>query len=299
MFGRLQMSIFSGLEKIVKENYPLADKTWYRIGGPADYYVTPGNLDELKEAVKRCNENNIPVKLLGFGSNILISDKGVKAAVIKLEGPEFEKVEFDGNKVISFAGADLGQLVRDCVKKELSGLESCTGIPGSIGGAIKMNAGGRFGDIGSVVKSVTLMDSEGNIFEKSKPELSFDYRSCNIAAKILVSAEMELNEADPENILRTVKEVWMYKKNSQPLNTRNSGCIFKNPRGQAAGALIDRAGLKGLTIGGAKVSEKHANFIEASDECSSHDVIRLIEEVRDKVRETSGTELELEVEIWK
>jgi UDP-N-acetylmuramate dehydrogenase len=161
-----------------------------------------------------------------------------------------------------------------------------------------MNAGGNFGDIGAAIETVTLMDSQGNIFEKSKPELMFDYRSTNIIAQFIINARLKLASTDPEQIMRTVKEIWIYKKNSQPLNTRNCGCVFKNPRGVSAGALIDRASLKGLRIGGAVVSEKHANFIIAEGECKSRDVVRLIDAVKERVKEQFGIKLELEIEIW-
>jgi UDP-N-acetylmuramate dehydrogenase len=185
-----------------------------------------------------------------------------------------------------------------CVQKGLSGIEVLTGIPGSIGGAIKMNAGGKFGDIASAVELVTIMDIQGNIFEKKKPELVFDYRRTNIAAKFILSAHLDLSPADPEQIMRTVKEMWIYKKNTQPLNTRNCGCIFKNPKNTSAGALIDKAGLKGLRIGGAVVSDKHANFIIAEKGCTSRDVLRLIEAVKQRVKEQFNIVLELEIEIW-
>ncbi|MHC4244895.1 MAG: UDP-N-acetylmuramate dehydrogenase, partial [Planctomycetota bacterium] len=207
-------------------------------------------------------------------------------------------IEFDGEEVTAWAGAELSKLVLTCVEKGLSGIEALTGIPGSVGGAVKMNAGGNFGDFGSSVETVTLMDSDGNVFEKSKPELVFDYRRTNITAKFILSARLKLNESDSEQIMRTVKEIWIYKKNNQPLNTKNSGCIFRNPQGNSAGALIDRAGLKGLQIGGAVVSEKHANFIIAEKECTSSDVMKLIEAIKQKVKEQFDIELELEVEIW-
>jgi UDP-N-acetylmuramate dehydrogenase len=148
------------------------------------------------------------------------------------------------------------------------------------------------------VESVTLMDKSGKIFEKRKPELVFDYRKTNITAKFILSAKVKLNSADPEQIMRTVKEIWIYKKNNQPLDTKNAGCIFKNPRGVSAGALIDRAGLKGTKVGGAVVSEKHANFIAAEKGCKSSDVLKLIDIVRQRVKEQFQTELELEIEIW-
>ena len=292
------MNIFSGLDRIVETNYPLAEHTWYGLGGPADYFLRPETVEQLKTIVQRCNENDIAIYVMGFGSNLLISDKGLGAAVIKLEAKEFTQTQFDGEELTAWAGAELGKLVLTCVRKGLSGIEALTGIPGSIGGAVKMNAGGNFGDIGAAVESVTLMDSKGNIFEKSKPELMFDYRRTNITAKFILNAKLKLASADSEQIMRTVKEIWIYKKNSQPLNTRNSGCIFKNPRGVSAGALIDRAGLKGLQIGGATVSEKHANFIIAEKGCKSRDVMRLIDAIKQRVEEKFGIELEPEIKIW-
>jgi len=292
------MNIFSGLEKIVETNYPLARHTWYGLGGPADYFIRPETVEQLQKIVQRCNENNIRIYVMGFGSNLLISDDGLRAAAIKLEAEKFSQTKFDGEQLTAWAGAELNKLVLDCVQKGLSGIEALTGIPGSVGGAVTMNAGGNFGDIGAAAETVTLMDSGGNIFEKSKPELMFDYRRTNITTKFILNARLKLAAADPEQIIRTVKEIWIYKKNNQPLNTRNCGCIFKNPRGVSAGAMIDRAGLKGLQIGGAIVSNKHANFIIAQKGCKSRDVIRLIEAIKERVKEQFGIELELEIEIW-
>ncbi len=292
------MNIFDGLEEIVEADYPLAKRTWYGLGGAADYFIRPKTVKQLKDVVRRCSKNNIPIYVMGFGSNLLISDEGLRGAVIKLEAEQFAQIEFDGEDVTAWAGAELSKLVLTCVEKGLSGIEALTGIPGSIGGAVKMNAGGNFGDFGSAIETVTLMDSDGNIFEKSKPELVFDYRRTNITAKFILSARIKLNKSDPEQIMRTVKEIWIYKKNNQPLNTKNSGCIFKNPPGGSAGALIDRASLKGRKIGGAVVSEKHANFIIAEKGCTSSDVINLIEVIKQKIKEQFDIELELEAEIW-
>ncbi|MHC4638768.1 MAG: UDP-N-acetylmuramate dehydrogenase [Planctomycetota bacterium] len=293
------MTIFNGLEEIVKTDYSLAKHTWYGLGGRADYFICPENVEQLKEVVCRCNENKVPMRVLGFGSNLLIADEGVRGAVIQLKKQEFSQIEFKGEEITAGAGAELSKLVLMCTEKGLSGMESLTGIPGSIGGAVRMNAGGNFGDIGAVVESVRVMDVEGNIFEKSKPELMFDYRSTNITAKFILDATLKLSAGDTEQIMRTVKEIWIYKRNSQPLNAKNSGCVFKNPRGMSAGAMIDRAGLKGLQIGEAMVSDKHANFIIASKGCSSKDVMRLIDVVRERVKEQFDISLELEIEIWQ
>jgi len=292
------MSIFSGLENIVRENAPLAGLTWYGLGGIADYLIQPQSAEQLKAVMSRCHENGIAVRVLGFGSNLLVSDEGVSGAVLKLDAEEFCKFEFNDNILTAGSGVNLNKLVLDSVRKGLSGLEALTGIPGSLGGAVRMNAGGSFGDIGSTVVSVTVMDEQGNIVEREKPELVFDYRWVNITSPVVLSATMELSESDSDSMLKTIKEVWIYKKNSQPLNTKNAGCIFKNPRGMSAGALIDRAGLKGTQLGGAVVSEKHANFITTEKGCSSSDVKQLIELVRTKVKEAFDVTLETEIEIW-
>ncbi len=292
------MNIFSGLDKIVETGYPLARCTWYGLGGPADYFIRPETIEQLKEVLQRCNENNIPIYVMGFGSNLLIGDDGLRAAVIMLKANQFAQIQFDSEQLTAWAGAELSRLVLTCVQKGLSGIEALTGIPGSVGGAVKMNAGGNFGDIGAAVQIVTLMDGQGNVFEKAKPELVFDYRKTNITARFILNATLKLTSSDPEQIIRTVKEIWIYKKNNQPLNTKNSGCIFKNTRGVSAGALIDRAGLKGLQIVGAVVSEKHANFIIAKKGCKSRDVMRLIDAIKQRVKEQFGIELELEIEIW-
>ncbi len=293
------MAIFSGFEKIVETKHLLAKETWYGLGGPAEYFIRPENTEQLAQVVRRCNENNIKIYVLGYGSNLLVSDEGVHGAVIQLKSENFSQINFAKEQAVSGAGVELSKLLLTCAKKGLSGLEPLTGIPGSIGGAVRMNSGGNFGDIGTVIESVTLMDEDGNAFEKKKPELQFDYRQTNITAKFILAAKLSMTEGDPEQITKTVKEIWVYKKNNQPLNTINSGCIFKNPRGMSAGAMIDRAGLKGLQIGGAIVSEKHANFFIAQKGCTSKDVMRLIEVVREKVQKHFNVELELEIEIWK
>jgi UDP-N-acetylmuramate dehydrogenase len=293
------MDIFSGLEKIVETNHPLAKETWYGLGGPADYFIRPQSIEQLQQVIKRCNENNLPIYVLGFGSNLLVADEGVRGAVIQLKTENFSQMTFGKDQVTAGAGVELGRLSFACARKGLSGLEPLTGIPGSVGGSVKMNAGGNFGDIGAVVESVMLMDKDGKIFEKAKPELQFDYRRTNITAKFILEAKMNLTPGNPDQITSSIKEIWVFKKNNQPLNTINSGCIFKNPRGLSAGAMIDRSGLKGLQIGGAVVSEKHANFIIAQKGCTSKDVMRLIDLIREKVSKQFNIELELEIEIWK
>jgi UDP-N-acetylmuramate dehydrogenase len=204
----------------------------------------------------------------------------------------------DRGLIYAEAGVASPKVARFAATHHFVGAEFLAGIPGTVGGGIRMNAGGKFGDIGAVVTRVQVMDMEGTVFERTKDDLVFEYRSTNISARFVLGATLELEEDDPERILRKAKEIWMYKRNSQPLNTKNAGCIFKNPRGLSAGALIDQAGLKGMHVGGAQVSEKHANFIVAEQGCTADDVLRLIKIIQEKVFEKNEIHLESEVQIW-
>jgi UDP-N-acetylmuramate dehydrogenase len=292
------MKWFAGLEEIVKEDEPLAGHTWFGIGGPASYFVEPRTVEELREAVRRCADHEIPVRVIGSGANLLVDDAGVKGAVIRLLGGQFAEVSTVEGGLRAGAGADMGRLVLRCVREGLSGLECLTGVPGSVGGCVKMNAGGAFGDIGSVIESVEVMTDGGEVFTRHRDDLAFAYRSTNISARFVLGAVLRLTADDPQRILRQVKQIWIYKKNTQPLGDRNAGCVFKNPRGVSAGALIDRAGMKGRRVGGAYVSEKHANFILADDGATASDVLKLINQIRDAVYEMAGVYLELELEVW-
>lgn len=292
------MSLFAGLESIVKQDVPLAEYTWFGIGGPARYFIEPQSVEQLQDVTRRCRENEVPMYVLGSGANLLVDDSGVKGAVLRLSDDAFRSVQFSDTGVQAGAGADMGRLVLRCIREGRSGLEGLTGIPGSVGGCVRMNAGGSFGDVGSSVFSVTVMNEDGEIYQRLRPDLAFAYRSTNISAKFILAAEFELSEDDPHAMLKHVKQIWIHKKNTQPLGQRNAGCIFKNPRGMSAGALIDKAGLKGRAIGGAKVSEKHANFILAENDATAFDVLKLIDLVRDTVAREFGVHLEKEIEVW-
>ncbi len=289
---------FSGLEEIVTENAPLAPHTWYKIGGPARWFVRPRSIEELQEASQRCIENEIPIYVLGLGANLLVGDDGVNGAVFRLDEEHWRRVSYKQNNVEVGAGVDIQRFVLRTVRQGLAGVECLAGIPGTIGGAVRMNAGGKFGDIGAVITRVQVMDVGGMLFERTKDDLVFDYRSTNISARFILGATMELEQDDPDRIMKKTKEIWMYKRNTQPLNTKNCGCMFKNPRGLSAGALIDQAGLKGFRVGGAEVSEKHANFIIAHPGCKADDVMKLVKLIREKVFDKNEIHLESEVQIW-
>lgn len=295
------MNLLAGLEEIVKENEPLAKHTWFRLGGPARYMVRPRSKTELLDIVRRCHENEVDIYVLGRGSNILVADEGLDAVVVQMYYKNFGQVSIDKKTgtVVADAGVSLSQFVRRCAGEGLSGTECLIGIPGTIGGAVKLNAGGRFGDIGNVTESVEVIDSSGYEFTRSRDEIYFGYRMTNIIAKFIIEAEFTLVPDDPDRISRLLKEVWMLKKNSQPMNSRSAGCVFKNPRALSAGALIDKVGLKGHNIGGAFISEKHANFIEAREGATSSDVLQLIDLIRQRIQDRFEVELELEIDLWK
>jgi UDP-N-acetylmuramate dehydrogenase len=286
----------------VRLNVPLAPLTWFGLGGPAKFFVTPRDVGQLQTIVARVRENDVPIYVLGSGANLLVNDSGVEGAVICLNTAEFKKFSIGegAEKTIVTAGAgkDVQKLVLEVTHAGLSGLECLAGIPGSVGGEIKMNAGGAFGDIGSAVQTVTVMDTNGTVFTRDKDDLVFEYRKSNISAKFILGATFTLAEDDPQRIMNKVKEIWMYKKNSQPLADKSAGCIFKNPRGLSAGALIDQSGLKGQTIGGAEVSMKHANFITAKTGSKASDVLGLIDLVKTRVLDKFDVKLETEVAIW-
>ncbi|HVX87152.1 MAG TPA: UDP-N-acetylmuramate dehydrogenase [Phycisphaerae bacterium] len=278
--------------------------TWFGVGGPAAYFITPRDVPQLQAIAARLREKEIPIYVLGAGANLLVHDEGVNGAVICLNSPEFKRADVpaaatNGPVTVSAgAGKDVQKLVLECAHAGLSGLECLAGIPGSVGGELRMNAGGAFGDIGSAVHSVTVMDTTGQVFTRLKEDLVFEYRKSNIAAKFILGGSFALTPDDPQRVANKVKEIWMYKKNSQPLADHSAGCIFKNPRGLSAGALIDQAGMKGSTVGGAEVSGKHANFITAKKGSKAADILTLIEQVRGRVKDKFDVNLETEVVIW-
>lgn len=292
------MALLTGFEDIVRTAEPLAPFTWLRIGGPAEYLAEPRNEDELTALVRRLNDEEIPVRVLGGGSNVLVRDEGVPGMVIRLTAPAFGSIEVRGHTVAAGAGARLGHVVSTSVREGLAGLENLVGIPGTVGGALHGNAGGRGGDIGQWTSRATVMTRTGELIQREREDLVFAYRESSLDEPVILRAELELEEDDPEQLTKRMQKLWIVKKASQPLGEQNAGCIFKNPRGMSAGMLIDRAGLKGTRIGAAEISSRHANFIVTEPGATSQEVLRLIDLMRSRVAERLGVELETEIEIW-
>jgi UDP-N-acetylmuramate dehydrogenase len=297
-------TMFQGLEHILRENHPLAGHTWYRIGGPARYFAEPATEDQLSQLLSRCADAAVPVYFLGLGANVLVGDAGVDGVVIHLGHDYWTHAEVQGNRVVCGAGKDVQKLVLQACRAGLAGIECMAGIPGTVGGAVKMNAGGKFGDFGTSVVELRLMDPHGNVVSYSRDQIQFAYRHAHLPAPYVLGATLELEPQDPNEISKRTKEIWMYKRNSQPLNAKSAGCVFKNPdpavsSNRSAGALIDQAGLKGLRFGAAEVSPLHANFFVAHPGCRADDVLTLIDTVKEKVAATFGVQLENELKVWR
>lgn len=253
----------------------------------------------MAKFVVRAREVSVPIKVLGRGANVLVSDDGFDGAVVRLDHSSFQKVTRRGTRLEVGAGVDLIPLARRCSAKGLSGLECMAGIPATVGGAIRMNAGGRFGEFSDVVRRVEVLRPEGAREFWTPGRCGFGYRRSNIGDNLVLSAELELSEEDPVRVRSRFEEYFEIKRATQPLADHSAGCIFKNPTGRSAGALIDQAGLKGTACGEARVSERHANFIVARRGARASDVLRLIDVIRERVRALFSTDLEVEIDIWK
>ncbi|MBS0262300.1 MAG: UDP-N-acetylmuramate dehydrogenase [Planctomycetes bacterium] len=292
------MRSLEDFKSITRRNEPLAPSTWLKTGGSAEYFMTPRNAEELAEIVRICHQTQVPLRVLGGGSNLLVRDEGVKGVVIQLSDPFFSRIEIEGHRVTAGAGASLSHLISQSTKAGLAGLDVLVGIPGTVGGALHGNAGGKSGDIGQHVISAKVLTANGDIHVRREDELSFAYRFSSLNELIILEACFELHPEDPEAITNRMRTLWIMKKATQPLTFQSAGCVFKNPRGMSAGWLIEQAGLKGLRQGKAEFSDRHANFIVTQPGATSQEVLDLIEQAREKVASQFGVDLELELQIW-
>jgi UDP-N-acetylmuramate dehydrogenase len=260
--------------------------------------------------MRRCRDAGVPVRVLGDGANLLVADEGIDGVVVKLDQPAFESftIGADGDRELVRAGggADTAKVMHASVRESLEGLAPMAGIPSTVGGALRMNAGGRFGAIGDVTSRVRLMDAGGNARDLAASAIHFDYRHTTMPSGIVLSADFRLRAGDQDAIRARLKEIMAYKSGSQPMAAHSAGCMFRNPTlpsGErvSAGMLIDRSGLKGMTEGTATVSAEHANFLfvpEPRTGCAS-DVLRLVDRVIARVQDAQGITLHTEVVIWR
>ena len=283
--------------KNVKIDEALNLHTMTRMGGVADIFVTPETEDEVAFTVQYAYKNNIPLLLLGNGSNMVVRDGGVRGIVLRLEN--LNKITINGNRVIAESGADIIDVSRAVAKESLTGLEFACGIPGSVGGAMAMNAGAYGGEVQDVIVQCTVLTRSGEKLLLSKEELELGYRKSIITKEgyYVLSAEFELQPGNPEEINAKIADLTYQRESKQPLEFPSAGSVFKRPPGYFAGKLIQDSGLQGKGFGGAEVSTKHAGFIVNKNNATATDYINTIEMVKKTVKENFGVELELEVKI--
>ena len=293
------MHSFDDFRAIVTADEPMAPHTWFRLGGTAAFLARPRTLDQLLALLRRCRAEDVPFKLLSGGSNILVRDEGVSAMVIHLESPAFSDVKVVENRIEAGAAVPLTALISQSARSGLAGLEILTGIPGNVGGALRGNSGDRQGSIGQFVRKATVIDAADEVQVRDRDDLSFNDRESSLDEPVILSAEFELDHEDPESVVRRMRRIWIVKKENQPYGHQSSGCIFKNPSPDVlAGTLIDQAGLKGSRHGGAEVSDRHANFIIAQPGATASDVLFLIDQIRQRVWQQFGYDLELRLQVW-
>ena len=276
---------------------PLKKHTTYGIGGPADLMVFPNNKEDLIRVIEIINENNMQLTILGSGSNILVSDNGIRGVVISLK-KSLKEVNVNENILYAECGAMLGKIVRLAVRNNLIGLENLNGVPGTLGGALIMNAGAWGGEISENLVNVELINSKNELKKVPKKDINFSYRKSSFDKNdILLSAEFNLKKAEKNLIKENFSKAQSGRTSSQPLDKRSAGSLFKNPRNNSAGKLLDNAGLKGFSIGGAKISEKHANFFINNGNASSSEMLQLIKKAHKEVKKQFDIDLSLEVKL--
>ena len=277
---------------------PMSRHTTFRIGGPADWFVAPQNAEQLQAAVSACRRENLPFFILGNGSNLLVSDAGYHGVVIQIY-KNMEKISVDGTKVRAEAGALLSALAASARDAELTGMEFASGIPGTLGGAVTMNAGAYGGEMKDILKNVTVLDTENRIRKLDVSELGLGYRTSLVKKEnwIVLEAELELMPGDVSAITARMEELREMRTSKQPLNYPSAGSTFKRPEGYFAGKLIMDAGLAGASVNDAQISEKHCGFLINRGTATAEDVWKLMEKVRKAVFDQFGVVLEPEVRL--
>lgn len=280
----------------VQQGLPLNRLTTLRIGGPAQFFVKAGTLRDVADTVHAALEANMPLHVIGGGSNLLIADNGVEGIVLSLSG--LKKINVFGSKVQVQAGANLSALVNRCSAAGLKGPQSLAGIPGAVGGALAMNAGGRYGEIADYVERVVWINPQGQLESRYREEIDFGYRVSELRDGVVIEAVLQGARGEKAALIAEARRVLHEKLAAQPYSDFSAGCTFKNPMGNSAGRMIDLAGCKGLRIGGASVSDQHGNFIVNHGDARARDILELMRQITRRVLETHGVELQPEVQVW-
>jgi UDP-N-acetylmuramate dehydrogenase len=292
------MSALDKFAEIVKRDEPLAPFTHLKLGGPAEALAQPRSRDELSALVKHCFQERVPLRVLGSGCNLLVCDEGVKGVVLRLSEPAFTQITVEGKRARAGTGAAVSALISQTAGHGLAGLETLVGIPGTVGGAVRTNAGNRAGEIGQFVRQVEVMDSDGVAQVRERDELQFADHASNLDDPVLLAVEFALEPDTPDAIVKRMRKAWITRKAAQPFSFQSAARIFKNPRGLSAAALIEQAGLARTRVGGAEVSDRDANYVVVHPGAKSADVLRLMDLMRSRVKERFSVELEREITVW-
>lgn len=292
------MTAFRGLEHIVREQQPLAPYNWFRLGGPAEYFAEPTSVGELTELVRRCAAQDVPVRVIGDGSRVLIPDEGVAGLVIQLSAPAFGEIKVEGETITAGGGAKLGHLVSTAVREGLAGLESLVGIPGTVAAAVRGNADSYGTAIGHWTTGATVLTRQAELCTRQSGDLRFSYGESSLDELVILSATFTLERGSAAELTRKMQKLWIVKRTHQPTGACGTGRVFKDPQGLTASELIEQAGLRGEQVGEARVSEASANFIEVAPGATSQQVKQLIDRMRTRVGEELGVTLECELEVW-
>ncbi len=292
------MSLAEQFPEITKRNEPLAPHTHLRIGGPAEFLVGPRSVEELRTVLAYCQKQAVPVRMLGGGFNLLVRDDPVPGAVIRLTTPAFTMLEWDGKRIVAGGGGQLFDLIAFSVRQGLSGLETLVGIRGTIGGSVRCNVGDRSGEIGQAVQRVTVLTEDGKIQSRARNELTFSEHQSDLDEPVILSVEFELDREAPEAILKRMRRSWVQRKAAEPFSYQAAVRLFRNPPGQTAATLIDRAGMTKAKVGGAGLSERNTNYVVAHPGSTAKDILALAEQVQSRVKERTGIALDRELNVW-
>ncbi len=292
------MSLADQFPDITTRNAPLAPFTHLQIGGPAEFLVQPRTVDELNAVLRACQKDKVPVRMLGGGYNLLVRDDPIPGAVIRLTTPAFTCLYREGKRVTAGGGCQLFDLIAFAVMNGLGGLETLVGIRGTVGGSVRCNVGDRAGEISQTVRSVTVLTDAGKVQVRSRDDLTFSEHQSDLDEPVILSVEFELETESPNAVLKRMKKAWIQRKAAEPLSFQKGVRLFRNPPGQTAATLIDRAQMTKANFGGAELSERNSNYAVAQAGTTAHDVLQLVEHVRQKVQERTGVSLERELHVW-
>jgi UDP-N-acetylmuramate dehydrogenase len=292
------MSLADQFAEITRRNEPLAPYTHLKIGGPAEFLIQPRDVDELRDVLTACQTQKVPVRMLGAGHNLLVSDDRIPGAVIRLTAPAFTMIEWDGKRITAGGGGLLYDLIAFSVRQGLSGLETLVGIRGTVGGSVRCNVGDRAGEISHTVRQVTVLTDAGKIQQRTRDELTFTEHQSDIDEPVILNIVFELEPENPSLVLKRMRKAWILRKQSEPLSFQPCVRLFRNPPGQTAAALIDRASMTKARVGGAELSERNSNYVVAHPGTTGADILELIDHVRTRVKERTGASLERELHVW-